>query len=1153
MCAAEHDQELCAAASTTETSVDDVALAAMLFDAGRRAVLPPDAVLDVLLDALKTHRSLHQVVDDQVVLSRRQRESIHEFLAEHAEHRQERSRTLDAAAQTETPRIPADRESGAAADSCRMTSPSNRRSDDSSLLSGADRYETMEEIGRGGWGVVVRARDRQLSREVAVKKLNQSGITDPETARRFLHEASITGQLQHPGIVPVYERGVSRDDQQPFYAMKLLEGNTLREVIRDYHQQATGTARREQFHVLLNTFVDICNAVAYAHGRGIIHRDLKPSNIVIGRFGETVVVDWGLAKDLTVKSSDVPSVHEDATLQAGRAVAAAQFNPTKPDTTSEGTQHGSVIGTPAFMSPEQARGENSAVDTRSDIYSLGSILYVILTGRPPFHASDISATLQLVAAGNYLHPTKVCRGIPAALSSICNKAMAHAQVDRYQHASDLAADVIRYLANENISSHRYSLAEKVTLWCRRRPAIASVLMIGALTIATAATGSAVLVGNARDAEKRSREAAEAARVDERTARLAAESAQQKSLLRMEQSRSAADAWLIGLSGTLDRFPGMQTVRQDLLEQALTHYQTLHETAANDPLLSTSPDTQLEAARCLLRVGDLHLLKNECPAAREAFSQGIQRLANMPLGWNSAIVRREQLNAEIGTALCDTSQNRFTEENSQRITASIDRLLHSAAPPEESDEMYGSISRAYLVLARGHESIDHLEQAIRCGESARNYAARLTSDTALLRRDQLQGTICEDLSRLYLAAGLSEESARILQEQIDAVSARLKHNPYRPDLLETRAIASMKWAGIERANGQDWAAEGAYRRTVEDLSLAWQQLYGDHFYNENLAIAEANLGQLALKLNRMDDAERMLRSAVDQLTGLLQAGQADRETVSRLAQCNVSLGEVLLWQDSPGADAQIQRSIEVFEYLQQQDNVTPAEQLAHSQAIANLGRWYLMHGEAAVAAQHLMAALTLLDSFDTDTASTESTQLEAAIELDLASAVEQASSSVEAFLHQQRAIGLLTSLSSQETPTEGSLQDSATVRLLRALLECSDVQRKPDLVRQLLNKVAIGPSAPDYLLQLRAIAAYRDGDIEQAEATLNAAIARRRFPDAVDDAILGCIAVAGSPTKAVALLQQCRAILARRPGDRRLRYWTLELENKLQAADVSEAK
>jgi len=226
-------------------------------------------------------------------------------------------------------------------------------------------YALGEEIGRGGMGVVYRARDVALDREVAVKLLQDRYAPGSPAARRFLDEARITGQLQHPGIPPIHQAG-TLPDGRPFLVMKLIKGRTLDRVLED---PATTN--------VLAVFEAVCQAVAYAHARGVIHRDLKPANVMVGAYGEVQVMDWGLAKVLA------DTAGADETAEATRAVTEIR-DPGGSD--SGRTQAGSILGTPAFMPPEQAIGAIDQVDPRSDVFGLGAILAVILTGQPPFVA-----------------------------------------------------------------------------------------------------------------------------------------------------------------------------------------------------------------------------------------------------------------------------------------------------------------------------------------------------------------------------------------------------------------------------------------------------------------------------------------------------------------------------------------------------------------------------------------------------------------------------------------------------------------------------------------------------------------------------------------------------------------------------------------------
>jgi serine/threonine-protein kinase len=233
------------------------------------------------------------------------------------------------------------------------------------------RYQRLYFHKRGGLGEVYRARDTELNREVALK--NMQNCRDESDRRRFLREAEITARLEHPGVVPVYGL-VPGDDGELCYAMRFIEGETLQEALERYHSTAKfGTDPGERsvaLHGLLGRFVAVCNTVAYAHSRGVLHRDLKPANVMLGKYGETLVVDWGLAK---------PFEREEANRAAGEDT----LRPTT-ESTDSGTLTGKALGTPAYMSPEQAAGRWAEVGPASDVYSLGATLYAVLTGQAPF-------------------------------------------------------------------------------------------------------------------------------------------------------------------------------------------------------------------------------------------------------------------------------------------------------------------------------------------------------------------------------------------------------------------------------------------------------------------------------------------------------------------------------------------------------------------------------------------------------------------------------------------------------------------------------------------------------------------------------------------------------------------------------------------------
>ena len=303
------------------------------------------------------------------------------------------------------------------------------------------------------------ARDAELNREVALKEILAGHAHDPASRARFLREAEITGGLEHPGIVPVYGMG-SYADGRPYYAMRFIKGDSLKQAIAAFHADARlkrdPGLRSLELRKLLRRFLDVCNAIEYAHRRGVLHRDLKPGNIMLGRYGETLVVDWGLAK--TREKVGQGSAEEERTLVPSASGDSAETLP------------GSALGTPGYMSPEQAAGDLDRLGPRSDVYSLGATLYCLLTGRPPFEGSDLGAVLRAVQEGKFPRPREVDPTIDRALEAVCLKAMALRPEDRYGSPRALADDVERWAADEPVTAYAEGLGARLGRWGRRHRA-----------------------------------------------------------------------------------------------------------------------------------------------------------------------------------------------------------------------------------------------------------------------------------------------------------------------------------------------------------------------------------------------------------------------------------------------------------------------------------------------------------------------------------------------------------------------------------------------------------------------------------------------------------------------------------------------------------
>lgn len=368
----------------------------------------------------------------------------------------------------------------------------------------------LAEIGRGGIGRVLVARDAHLGRDVALKELLVpdalgSTVTSadghvalsgaPPTMTRFLREAQVTGQLEHPGIVPVYELG-ARPDGTLYYTMKLVRGRTLAQALL----ACNGLEDRLR---LLPHFVNLCHAVAYAHSRGVIHRDIKPANVMLGEFGETVLLDWGLARIRGTLDIHGELLSRSAELRRGAM---------------EGlTVDGVAVGTPQYMSPEQVMGDSPNVDARTDVWALGVVLYQILTGTLPFGGSTPVEVMRNVLTRPLVPPQQRDRAAPRELSSICLRALAREPADRFLSARELGEEVEAYRAGRPVGSHRYTAWERAQRFATRHRA---TLGAGLAVLAVVLVALAVVTASWRG-ERTARQQEAEARATERAQRLEA--------------------------------------------------------------------------------------------------------------------------------------------------------------------------------------------------------------------------------------------------------------------------------------------------------------------------------------------------------------------------------------------------------------------------------------------------------------------------------------------------------------------------------------------------------------------------------------------------------------------------------------------------------
>jgi serine/threonine-protein kinase len=681
------------------------------------------------------------------------------------------------------------------------------------------RFRVLRPHSRGGLGAVFVALDTELNREVALKQILDHHADDPVSRQRFLLEAEITGGLEHPGIVPVYGLG-TYDGGRPYYAMRFIRGDSLKQAIEQFHgdgsEAGDPAGRSLELRRLLRRFTDVCNALDYAHSRGVLHRDIKPGNIIVGKHGETLVVDWGLAKPLG--RGEPGQDGGERTLVPSSASGSAETLP------------GTALGTPAYMSPEQARGELERLGPRSDVYSLGATLYCLLTGRPPFEGEDVGEMLGKVQRGEFARPRQLDPATDKALEAVCLKAMATKPEDRYTSCRALAEDVERWMADEPVSARRDSWADRLARWTRRHRAWAQAVAASLLAVAIIASVAALLVDRARRAEKAARAEATRSLAAERAAKADADANLAQATANLGLARQAVEEYFTRVSQDtlLQRQDApsvrdLRELRKDLLEVALRYYQTFVDQHREDRAL------QVELARAYGRVGDITAEIGSKPRALEA------RRKEMAI-W-----------AELAESAPDDGKIQSALGASHFHVGVIERQLGRTA------EALASYERALAIaerIAAEHPGVPAQQ------ELGKTLAAR--------------GNVLSDLGRHDDAMASYERTLAVYQR----LAATNPANPGYQDRLASAynniAVAQIKVRHVAEAV----AAFERAREIRERVAAARPTVVQ---YQKNLAMAYKNIGLLNTETNHPAEA----LAAYERARAIRARLAAENPTVSQL--------------------------------------------------------------------------------------------------------------------------------------------------------------------------------------------------------------------------------------------------------------------------------
>ena len=733
--------------------------------------------------------------------------------------------------------------------------------------SSSDRYQTMGQLGRGGWGVVEQAMDRQLQRPVAIKRMAAENTVSDELRERFLYEARITSQLQHPGIVPVHELSDGQAEADTFYVMKLLTGASFRQAIKSAHDSFSDSKSKNSHSLnatilpLLERFIDVCEAVGYAHEQSIIHRDLKPDNIMVGGFGETIVVDWGLAKKLSQDDDTIDEATLNFHLDRASDLVDEALSIGRSASKTDRTQAGSVIGTPAYMSPEQSRGEIELLGPATDIYSLGAILYEILTGKHPHAGCNLEQIMDRVARGIRTPANEASKFVPRPLSAICDKAMAVDIPARYATAIELANEIRNFIAGAQVTAYQESTIEKFFRWCRRHRSWAAAGVVFAVSMSIVSTIAGVAIYRAHRSEM--------------LAHQKTEIAYREAVDRLEQSRQAADTWFIDLSGSLQFYPGLDPLRDELLKRAIGHYQNILASQLALPASrSEIPNRnsaiqlqlQLERARVQLRLADLFRLSDQMGKAIDDYGRAHKAftmlLAETPTDHPQYdAIQLELTNAIVGLALSHQNLDKEIAQNAGWLDKKLSPLLSVKAGQPTSHVVkkwcpwVSCRARLALAIARDQDQSAAPQEV----ELAVKWAVWLVRNRGSSADESLLQTAMTELATTYETNQQWPQAAQAWKSLVDEASKRHQASPQRIDRIQSLAYSRLCWANClaRQSSGKPAStnpnsatanelAIKQYQRAIAEFKSAWELADADGFYQRNLASTENNLGMLLAK-------------------------------------------------------------------------------------------------------------------------------------------------------------------------------------------------------------------------------------------------------------------------------------------------------------------
>jgi serine/threonine-protein kinase len=755
------------------------------------------------------------------------------------------------------------------------------------LTSEGARFRILRPHATGGLGQVFVACDTELNREVALKEIRERYADEQRHRARFEYEAEITGGLEHPGVVPVYGLG-RHADGRPYYAMRFIRGVTLKAAIAEFHDGArtrrNTSERGLDLRKLLRRFLDVCNTMEYAHQRGVVHRDIKPNNVMLGNHGETMVVDWGLAKAVGRPASDTPL--DERTLAPELSSGSSETLP------------GSAVGTPAYMSPEQAAGDLGRIGPQSDVYSLGATLYSLLTGKPPFEDEDQGQVLQLVQQGKFAAPHKLDRSVDPGLEAICLKAMSLAPTNRYPSARALADDVERWMADESIAARRDPLSARAARWMRRHRTVASGIAVFLVVAASASSIATWLINGQKAEADRQRRQAEG---------------------NLAQARQVVDEMYTRVASQLEDIPRMDDYQRTILERARDFYEreALPQNQAFDTRLAAA-STQLRLAYIHRKLGGLDKARGIARRSLELYESLIR---DDPAGIEQRVGVGEAL-ASLGGIAAQARDFPGAADQFRRAIEWREELVRSFSADQKHSLDLGITWRELgQVLLHSHRLTE--------ADSACGNALRLLEGLAAERpEDQIcraaLAAALDDLANLYTEQNRDPESESLRRRALEIRRAAIESHP--GDLRARCEVASgLNNLGYTLTRLGKTAEAAA---AVQDSIAYCERILTEHpdlpANQIGFSMALSHLAELLILGGRADEGLACYRRALN----ILRGGSPDRspspELQARLAAQLYELALAEYNQRRTGdASVHVRESLQDCETISKEHSRDPA--------------------------------------------------------------------------------------------------------------------------------------------------------------------------------------------------------------------------------------